>query len=423
MMVEPDPVNTLDVYLYDRRVGQLHSRQGVLSFQYEAAAIQRGYHSQLSVSLPLQEAAFDHGVTAAFFSGLLPDEGVRHRLARYLQLSERNTFALLKAIGGECAGAVSVYPSGVHPEDSFNPTYRILSSSEAHTVLSELDKRPLDVGDIDVRISGGGAQNKLMVAFVEGNMAIPTRGTPSTHIVKPTISGVEDSVQNEFFCMKLAHAVGLPVPEVDIYWVEGVPYYLVHRYDRAVEPSALVHRLHQEDFCQALHISPEMKYESEGGPSLEDSFALLGQRIASGCMAGRNKVTLFQGVVFNFLIGNGDAHGKNFSILYNNDAEQLAPFYDLMSTAVYSNIHKAKMAMKLGGRYKFKEIGLRHFERLGEAIEFREDFVKKQIFLLTKKILQAATVLSCELNSTSSTESSVYARIVSVIERHCGQLK
>lgn len=81
-------------------------------------------------------------------------------------------------------------------------------------------------------------------------------------------------------------------------------------------------------------------------------------------------------------------HGKIFSILYSNDAEQLVPFYDLMSTAVYFDIHKAKMAMKLGGRYKFKEIGLRHFERLGEAIEFRGDFVKKQVCLLAKKIFR-----------------------------------
>ena len=363
-------------------------------------------------------------MTSAFFSGLLPDGDVRTRLARYLGISEKNTFALLKEIGGECAGAVSVYPQGTSPEDGDKPTYRVLDDNEAAEILTSLDKRPLLAGEDDVRISGAGAQDKLMICFVGGKVAIPTGNTPSTHIIKPAIKGFEDTVHNEFFCMKLADAVGLRVPKVEICWLKEKSYYLVERYDRKREESGIIRRLHQEDFCQAMRISPEIKYESEGGPTLEQCFALLDERIASGYMSGRNKLSLFHGVIFNFLIGNGDAHGKNFSILYEEGAaESLSPFYDLMCTVVYSNPHKAKMAMKLGGKYRFRDVTARHWEKLGEALGFRPDFVRRQVLAMNDKIIEAATVLSGELNKNPGTKSPIYKRIASVMNSDQAQMR
>ena len=143
-------------------------------------------------------------------------------------------------------------------------------------VLTSLDTRPLLAGEEDVRISGAGAQDKLMIAFVDGKIAVPTGNTPSTHIIKPPIKGLEETVYNEFFCMKLADAVGLRVPKAEILWLEEKPYYLVERYDRKRDESGIIKRLHQEDFCQAMRISPEIKYESEGGPSLETMFCSIG---------------------------------------------------------------------------------------------------------------------------------------------------
>ncbi len=140
---------------------------------------------------------------------------------------------------------------------------------------------------------------------------------------------------------------GAASPRFFIYWLKERPYYLIKRYDRRKNRHGKVIRLHQEDFCQALYLPPEMKYENEGGPTLENCFGLLEERIKTGSMASKNKIILLEGIIFNFLIGNGDAHGKNFSLLYDKNIELLAPFYDLMNTVVYSNRFKVKMAMKI----------------------------------------------------------------------------
>ncbi|MDP4840521.1 MAG: HipA N-terminal domain-containing protein, partial [Alphaproteobacteria bacterium] len=222
----------LTVFLHGIQIGKLYSlKDGELSFAYNKSYLITPKASKLSASLPLQEAPFDHGPTFAFFTGLLPDEYVRRRLARYLGLSEKNTFALLKEIGGECAGAVSLYPEDQSPDKQIKSTYRILENPEAHDILSHLDKRPMLAGEDDIRISGAGAQNKLIISLIRDKVAIPTGNAPSTHIIKPAIKDIAHSVHNEFFCMKLAKAVGLPVPEVYIRWLEHEPYYLIERYD------------------------------------------------------------------------------------------------------------------------------------------------------------------------------------------------
>lgn len=409
---------TLDVCLRDRLVGKLFSEQGTLSYVYDAAYLQSPDAVKISASLPLGTEEFSHSPVAAFFSGLLPDDAVRVRLAKYLGLSDKNIFGLLEAIGGDCAGAISVYPEGMKIASSVSPTYKVLSDDEADEILSSLDKRPLLVGEDDVRISGAGAQDKLMIAFVDGQIAIPTGQTPSTHIIKPPIKGHPDSVHNEFFCMRLAAALGLPVPKADIYWLKDKPYYLVERYDRRKGADGIYMRLHQEDFCQALHVPPELKYENEGGPSLEQCFGLLDTRIKSGSMAGKNKITLLQGVIFNYLIGNGDAHGKNFSLLYDGEAESLAPFYDLLSTMIYSDRHKAKMAMKIGGKYKFDDVYDRHWLKLADAIGVRPDFMKRQIVGMTNDIAKAITTLWLSLINDPELTHPIYEKILGIFIRN-----
>ena len=410
---------TLDVYLKGRLIGELHSDNATLEFRYTPSYLASSDAMPLSAAFPLRDQDYGHEVVAPFFSGLLPDGAVRTRLAKYLRVSEKNTFALLEQVGGECAGAVSLFPAGRGPDETTPPTYRVLEQDEAHDVLSALDKRPLLVGEAGVRISGAGAQDKMMVAFVDGKLAIPTDNTPSTHIIKPAIKGLSETVQNEFFCMRLALEVGLPTPAVDIYKIQGQSYYLVERYDRRESSRGLVLRLHQEDFCQALQRPPEFKYENEGGPGLAQCFDLLAMRIRAGVMAGRNRLTLFDGVIFNFLIGNGDAHGKNFSLLYNtNGSEALAPFYDLMCTQVYGDdAFKSKMAMKIGGKYRFKDVKERQFIKLGEALGFKADFVRKRMRGMSEKLLKASSDMADVL-----VPFPIYAEIRQVITTHSRQV-
>jgi serine/threonine-protein kinase HipA len=408
---------TLHVFLHDVFVGRLTQVQGQLSFSYDDAYLHTSDAKAISGSMPLSNVVYESHIAAPFFSGLLPDEGVRYRLAKYLHVSEKNIFGLLEAIGGECAGAISIYPEGKRPDVTATSSYLILDTQQANDVLASLESRPFLVGQDDIRISGAGAQNKLMIAFVDGKLTIPKGQTPSTHIIKPAIKGLDDTVYNEFFCMRLAKKVGLITPEVFVLKLEKNSYYVVARYDRIQDKSGAISRLHQEDFCQIQQVPPEIKYENEGGPNLLDCFTILDARIKQGHMAGINKLRLLQQIIFNYLIGNGDAHAKNFSILYQANACELAPCYDLLSTVVYSDNPKAKMAMKIGGEYQFGLIQKKHWQRLAEQMGFREDFVLKQLQIMTDKLLKASQELADELNANQSTASPIYEKILSVINR------
>jgi serine/threonine-protein kinase HipA len=180
--------------------------------------------------------------------------------------------------------------------------------------------------------------------------------------------------------MKLARAVGLRVPFVEMRSAEGIDYLLVERYDRITAAPRTLERLHQGDFCQALAIPSETKYENEGGPSLQQCFQLL--RAASSVPAV-DIVRLLDAVVFNYLVGNYDAHGKNFSLLYRGNAVKsrttsLAALYDLVCTAYYPDLSR-KMAMKIGGEYEADRIYPRHFERLAEEAGLSKPMVKRRV--------------------------------------------
>ncbi|MGE0108893.1 MAG: type II toxin-antitoxin system HipA family toxin [Bdellovibrionales bacterium] len=418
--------DSLNVFYCDQHVGVLFNNKGSLSFLYDAAYLKTENPTPLSVSLPLRDAPFGNEVSYAYFSGLLPEESVRRWLARYLHVSEGNVFGLLKEIGGECAGAVSLYPEGEGAESYTGKAgYRLLTEAQADEMLSRLETRPFMVGEDGVRISGAGAQSKMMVAFVEGQMALPVYGMPSSHIIKPAVHGFEETVHNEFFCMRLAGILGLPVPETAIHYVAEKPYYLVARYDR-VKQGGVLTRLHQEDFCQALGLPPNQKYQNEGGPDLAACFSLLAEKIAEGAMPGQDRLTLLRGVIFNYLIGNGDAHGKNFSFLYNGQknaqtkgqAVRLAPFYDLMCTLVYGELYKSKMAMKIGSKYRFHDMSFVQFDHLAKIAGVSPSFVRKQLIEMGTRIGDEAAKLAFNFNQNHQTASPIYQNIIDIIRKN-----
>jgi len=365
----------LDVYLHEMLAGKLiQDDGGQMQFRYTEDWLGSAKAVPLSYSLPLREGEFSHRDCAGFFNGILPEEAGRELIAKNLGISARNDFSMLAEIGRECAGAVIFMPEGEPlPEKEYH--YRPLDEAGLAQILRELPTRPLLAGGGEVRLSLAGAQSKIAVAVTEEGIALPLGGAPSTHILKPAVARFEGIVYNEAFCMKLAAAVDLPVAEVDFGRAEDIEYLLVERYDRKHRPDGRILRLHQEDFCQALGIVSEKKYQGEGGPSLKDCFALLRQASAAPVVDLR---LLLDAVIFNVLIGNHDAHGKNFSLLYDRydgglaaallqpmKKAMLAPFYDLIATAVYPEL-SSKMAMKLGGEYQSGLLLGRHFAKLAE---------------------------------------------------------
>ncbi len=405
----------LEVLLLGQSVGQLIQADGRLSFSYSPRWLQSPSAQPLSRSLPLRPESFDDKATRPFFAGLLPEGDKRKLVAMALQVSPQNDYALLNGIGGECAGAVTLLEPGQQPTGLPSEQYvRWLDDGELIAILDELPRRPMLAGKDGLRLSLAGAQDKLPVVFINGHIGLPKQNTPSSHILKPAISAVEGSVYNEGFCMALAMRLKLSVASTSIRRVADRVYLLVERYDRLRQPDGSLQRLHQEDFCQALGVAPEYKYQNEGGPDLTQCFDLI--RKATRPSAPQ-VLSLLDYVIFNALIGNHDAHAKNFSLIYTRRGTVLAPLYDTLSTAVYANLTD-KMAMKIGSKYKFTEVQKQHWEQFAQAAGLSPVQVKKRILTLASLLPSEAVSLRHEF-TTQNLNHDILSEIVGIIEKRC----
>lgn len=399
---------TLDVYLHRNLTGHLiQNDHGLLLFEYEEDWLNNPNATALSHSLPLQEEQFRGKECRGFFGGILPEESKREQIAKNLGISARNDYAMLEQIGGECAGAITFIPHQ-QPLPDTNYRYRELNETALAEILRELPRRPLMAGEEDVRLSLAGAQDKIAVHVNGDKISLPLGGAPSTHILKPAIERFEGVVFNEAICMKLAAAVGIPTAEVEFRKAEDIDYLLVERYDRRTQQSPegdQFERLHQEDFCQALGIPSETKYQSEGGPGLKQCFALL-REVSRVPLIDLQR--LLDAVIFNVLIGNHDAHAKNFSLLYGESSTnstpdiRLAPLYDLVSTVFYPEL-TPNMAMKLGGEYRSDRLTTKHFDQLADDAGLGKPIVVRRV----SELAQSCSKEIEQLNLSHKTSKAV----------------
>jgi serine/threonine-protein kinase HipA len=405
----------LEVWMFAERVGTLAVIDGRLNFRYAPDWLSRPDAVSLSSSLPLQADPFDNRHTRPFFAGLLPEGQLRRLIAQQFQVSSQNDFALLDHIGGECAGAVTLLEPGQplsiteHDND-----VQWLSDEEIVAVLDELPHRPMLAGKDGLRLSLAGAQDKLPVVFDGERIGLPKNRTPSSHILKPAIRTLADTVANEGFCLALAEAMQLKPAKSQVHSVMGRQFLLVERYDRVADTQGLRRRLHQEDFCQALGVVPEMKYQNEGGPDLAQCFDLV-RRVTRP--SAPHILRMLDYVIFNALIGNHDAHAKNFSLLYADKSAVLAPLYDVLSTAVYSNL-TPKMAMKIGSKYKFSEVQARHWDQFAEAVGLSKAQARKRILAFAKSMPTTARELQSD-PKRGFNGHGVVEQIVLLIEQRC----
>ena len=405
----------LSVWLFGAHIGTLSQIDGRLNFSYLSDWLNTSNSIPLSQSLPLQAKAFGDRATRPFFAGLLPEGDKRKLIAQALHVSRQNDFALLDGIGGECAGAVTLLEPGQMPQaHDKNDLVRWLDEVELLRLLDEMPKRPMLAGEEGLRLSLAGAQDKLPVVAEGNRIGLPLFNSPSSHILKPAIADVEGSVFNEGFCLALANALKLDTVKAEIRRISDRYYLLVGRYDRQVTADGRLIRLHQEDFCQALAVAPEYKYQNEGGPDLSQAFELL--RRATRPSAPQI-LKLLDFAIFNAMVGNHDAHGKNFSLLYTPQGIVLAPFYDVLATAVYPNLTD-KMAMKIGSKYRFTEVQSRHWERFATAAGLSPAQVKKRILNIAKRLpgLAAKTITVFEAEGNGHT---ILHQIMSLIEQRC----
>jgi serine/threonine-protein kinase HipA len=325
----------LAVWLYGQPVATIEFERRRIRLRYTPEALGKypGGSPLLSLTLPVSAVQFGSGVVRPFLDGLLPEGEPRRAIAEDLQLRADDTFGLIRALGRDCAGAVVIQPPNEPaPPWATTTTAEPLTDDRLADLIADLRTVPLGAND-RVRISLAGVQEKLLLTrLLDGRWGRPVDGTPSTHILKPEIRGYPDTVENEAFCMRLASHLGLPVAEVETIKVGERALLVVSRYDRLVDAEGNVERIHQEDLCQATGIPPLKKYQEDGGPSLRRLAGIL------SATDPNSLATLLQSVFLHVLVGNGDAHGKNYSLLHESSgAVHLAPLYDVMSTLYYGD--------------------------------------------------------------------------------------
>lgn len=319
---------SLDVHLSGELIGTLFpAGEHDYRFAYKPEVVEaKGAGTPLlSTSLPMRAEPFSSEASRAYVEALLPEGRTRSRLARVLELDPADGYGLISALGGDCAGAAVLVPEGGGIGDEGEPSW-------------------LDDGELEALVAGPGAggegpspgftlpgpRHKLALVRERegGRWALPTPATPSTHIVKPETGEFPELVRNEMFCMEVARSAGLPVAACELAEVGGRICLVSERFDRDGGG-----RLHQEDFCQALGFPPageEADEEDAEGPGFGEASGLLRA-------VGRPQdiTPLFAVGFFNYAMGNGDAHGRNFALLHGGGPTRLAPFYDLSSTVVY----------------------------------------------------------------------------------------
>lgn len=331
----------LKVYLGDDYIGELIENNGkTLRFVYDDDA-----KADISLKLPRTTKTHYHKAVYPFFENLLPEGDILSLIAKGKGVSQNNAFSMLSVIGEDCAGAIHLHSD--IPSTSSKPPTPISEAEFNQIIKNTSDSR--FVYQKGNRLSLTGAQDKTTVLIEDDKLYAPNFSHPSTHIVKFDNKQYTDILYNELFCTSLAAMVGLTTSQMEIVTREEVPYLLIKRFDRIKNISG-TKRLHQEDFCQLISISSKNKYQTEGGPSFQDVISVINEhshRFASDIQM------IAKILVFNYLIGNCDYHGKNLAILHQT--RSLTPFYDLVSTVIYEHFSE-NMAMAINRKYKISDI-------------------------------------------------------------------
>ena len=403
----------LVVYLGTSKIGVLERDQvGAMSFSYSDSVDQR-----LSVAMPLEKRKFDHLACESFFGGLLPEsEKTRILIARKYNADPDNTFSLLKAIGRDCAGAVSLYEPPDYPDPkALSEVGEELDERSLADYLRNLPREPLLLNS-GARFSLAGYQDKAAVSIFEGRVYLP-KDSPSTHILKPSIKDLEATVQNEYLCLRMAHRLNIPAANVELKDADGKMYLQIERYDRTISEKGLVTRIHQEDFCQALGYTSARKYQSEGGPDFADCFKLITQSCAKPL---QDRPTLLKYLIFNFLVLNADAHAKNFSLLHSRLSTRLAPLYDVLAIPMFDDMNHS-MAMSIGDIYDFKSVRPEHWRILGKGIGISFKILREELGRQTAAIMQAGEE-ERDILKKSNFETYKADELLMLLQRNCNSV-
>lgn len=404
-------MSRLPIYYETRTVGEIDVSAEGPAFVYDPAWLKTRGAFPISVLMPLTAPRVSPDIFLPWAANLLPEASQLRTVGLRLGAAPEDVIGILAEIGRDTAGALSIAKPGHTGSGDWRP---IPGEKALERILDELPNKPFLVGDDGVSMSLAGVQTKLGVAIdAEGRLCVPTEGAPSTHILKPDSDKLFGGVQNEALCLRLAKAAGLNAPEVTTGKAGNRSYLLVTRYDR-VRQGDRWRRLHQEDFCQALGKPPAAKYESNQsgipGPTLAQMFALTRRR-----MRAPDILALLDYVVFNVLACNTDAHAKNYSLLISGRGISLAPIYDIMCAAAWSNVTR-NMAQKIAGKSRGEHLKRRHWQRFAADTGLNASRTVARVEALAKTVLAKTASTAKEVAALPAGDHPLMPRFVEALE-------
>ncbi|WP_086467061.1 type II toxin-antitoxin system HipA family toxin [Oceanibaculum nanhaiense] len=369
----------LNVFLNSRLVGSLRREStGAIDFQYAKDWLTWENTFPISLSLPLREDRYIGAPVINVFDNLLPDsDGIRKRVAERVGAGGTDAYSLLAALGHDCVGALQFLPDGADPGKPGASDGKPVTDDDIAAIINNLAAAPLGMGeDEDFRISIAGAQEKTALLRKDGHWFKPAGTSATTHILKPQIgqlpNGIDlsNSVENEYLCLKLLAALGVPAAHTEIAEFGGRRTLIIERFDRRWTKDGRLLRLPQEDICQALSVPPTRKYLSEGGPGMRDIIQLL----KGSDTPEQDIATFMRACILFWMLGATDGHAKNFSITLGPGGRfHLTPLYDVLTAqpsldAGQIQQKKFKLAMSVGKNrhYQVDDIIPRHFLQTAE---------------------------------------------------------
>lgn len=415
-------------------VGRLEQRQtGVLTFEYADRWLAADrVQLPLSMSLPLAAKKHSGAVVANYLWNLLPDnDQTLQKWGQIYGVSPNSPFALLSKVGEDCAGAIQIVTDEWMAANADSPgEVQWIDDAEMAERLKRLREERTWTGRRDGdrgHFSLAGAQPKMALLFDGTRWGVPSGRRATTHILKPPMPHLQGTTENEYVCLRLGARVGITAAEVEVGHFEDEIAIVVTRYDRQRGEDGVVRRFHQEDMCQALGVHPATKYQNEGGPSIEQ---VANEVLRYSTDPEADKVRFVEMIAFNFLVLGTDAHAKNFSVVHLPGRRMyLAPMYDVLSYVPYDDNdyerRRLRMAMKIGGYYKFAQIQPRHWERQAKLMEMDPDEMVPRVVRLAEKIPDALSVVVREARTAGLTEpvldkmlDGISARCATIVEEY-----
>ena len=379
--------DSLNVWSEDRLVARLwrdqYNPQGMGLRYSDDWANNNGFAISQTLPLTTEEFPVQAGRGAQhFFANLLPESGARMRIVRDLKIPDTD-FDLLRAIGGDCAGALSILPINETPTSE--RLYSPLTDEKLQNLVMRRGSSYVGISkDNHPRLSLAGAQDKCPVIIRDDQYLLPLQEAPSSHILKFEIPDYKNVPAYETFTTVLARRVGLPAVDIQLRKLKKITYVCIKRYDRYRDEEAVLHRLHQEDFCQALGYGYQHKYEEDAGPNFAQCYQLVKEASTEPAIDLPN---LLRWQIFNVLAGNSDGHAKNISLLYAlGNQTRLAPFYDLVCTRAIDRIAQ-HLAFRVGGERNPQLIRLRHWETEARNCGIRPKFLQRLVQDLAQALL------------------------------------